>query len=73
MNDSIVKMLAGTIARGLIWVVAALAAWLGVEAMPASAVQAVAEFAAAGVLAGAAMLWSTWKNRKLLETPPPPK
>jgi hypothetical protein len=68
---TIIKLVAGTLARGILWACAAIAAKAGVETISENAVQGVALFAAALIVALGSALWSKWKDKKLLTTPPP--
>lgn len=68
-----IKLVAGTLARGLLWASAALATKLGIDAAPQATVESVAYFAAAAIIAGLSAYWSSRKNGKLLATEPPTK
>lgn len=70
-KTAIITLLAGTIARGILWACAAIAAKAGVETMSENAAQGVALFSAALIVAGVSALWSKYKDKKLLTTPPP--
>jgi len=66
-----IKMLAGTIARGIMWGAGLLAAKAGVDAMNQNTVEAISYFVASLVVAGIAAWWSAKKDKKLLKTPAP--
>lgn len=70
-KSTIVKMIAGTITRGVMWVLAYLSVRLGVDNVSAETGQAIGYFIASVVVAAVAMAWSWCKNRKLLASPPP--
>ena len=59
------KLLAGGIARGLIWVCAYLSAQLGVKSLDESTAQGVALFLATLLIAAGSLWWSKRKNAKL--------
>ena len=64
-----IKMLTGTLARGILWSAGLLAAKAGVDTISQSTVEGLAYFAAALIVAGASAWWSSKKDKKLLETP----
>ncbi len=66
-----IKMLAGTIARGLLWVTGALATKIGIESMNESAAEGAAYFIAAIVVWGLSSYWSSRKNKRLADEIPP--
>jgi len=66
-----IKLLGGTLARGIMWIAAALAARYGVEALHEDTATALGGFAAAAVIAGVSSYWSTRKNTALLNAAPP--
>ena len=70
-KNTIIKLLAGTLARGLLWVAGAISAKLGVETISRDTAEGIAYFAASIILAAVAAWWSARKDRRLLMTPPP--
>jgi len=70
-NAFALKLLAGTLARGILWVAAALAAKYGVETVSEDTALGLAGFAAALIVTGVSAWWSARKDGKLLATPPP--
>ncbi|MBA7576281.1 hypothetical protein ES708_18120 [subsurface metagenome] len=66
-----IKMLAGTLARGILWGAGLLAAKAGVDTLGQSTVEGIAYFAAALIVAGASAWWSSGKDSKLLNATPP--
>lgn len=66
-----IKLLAGTLARGIMWAAAAAAAKWGFDAMSESTAEGLAFFVAGAVVAGISAVWSAKKDQKLLDTPPP--
>jgi len=66
-----IKLLAGTLARGILWGAGLLAAKAGVDTINQSTVEGLAYFAAALIVAGLSAWWSAKKDKKLLETPSP--
>ena len=66
--DPIKKLLVGTVARGIMWAAAALAAKYGVAAISQDTAEGVAVFAVAAGLAVGAALWSKFKDKKLAES-----
>lgn len=66
-----IVLLAGTLARGLMWVAGAAAAKFGVDAMSQSTVEGLAYFAASLIVMGVAAWWSAKKDKKLLIAEPP--
>jgi len=65
------KILAGTIARGILWVLAALAVRYGIEVKDTAWVEGLSLALAGVVVAVAALVWSRIKDRKLLMAEPP--
>jgi len=70
-KDSAIKMLAGTLARGILWAAAALAAKMGTDAMSQSTAEGIAYFAAGLIVAAVSAYWSSKKDARLLESDPP--
>ena len=66
-----IKLLAGTLARGILWGAGLLAAKAGVDTISQSTVEGIAYFAAALLVAGLSAWWSAKKDKKLLESPAP--
>jgi hypothetical protein len=66
-----IVLLAGTLVRGILWGSAFLAAKAGVDTVSQSTAEGVAYFAASLLVMGAMAVWSKWKDKKLLVTPPP--
>lgn len=71
MNDVLKPYLVGTMARGIMWALAGLAAWLKIPMCSDQTVNDLAGYVTATILAGVSMAWSWFKNRKLLQTTPP--
>jgi len=65
-----IKLLAGTLARGILWVAAAVAAKYGVETLDENTAHALAGFGAAIVVTALSVWWSSRKNKKLLDEIP---
>tara|TARA_Y100000310_G_scaffold66694_1_gene62042 strand:- start:493 stop:714 length:222 start_codon:yes stop_codon:yes gene_type:complete len=65
------KLLGGTLARGIMWASAALAAKYGIEAMDDQTVTGVAMFVGSCIVAGVSAFWSRRKDQKLADMPPP--
>ncbi|MCD6377296.1 MAG: hypothetical protein J7L99_00440 [Planctomycetes bacterium] len=65
-----IKLLGGTIARGILWATAAISARMGIENISKDTAQGVGMFFAAIILALLSSLWSHRKDKKLLQTPP---
>jgi hypothetical protein len=70
-RSTLIRLLAGTLARGILWAAGALSAKLGVESLSQNTAQSIAYFAASLVVAAVAAWWSSRKDRRLLFTPPP--
>jgi len=70
-KDLLIKLLAGTILRGLGWIVAVGFERLGTTAPGEDVLEKVAYYVAAVLVAGVMVGWSMVKNRKLLKEPPP--
>jgi hypothetical protein len=70
-RSTVIKLLAGTLARGILWAAGALSAKLGVDSLSRDTAEGVAYFAASVIVAGVAAWWSSRKDRRLLMTPPP--
>ena len=70
-KNTIIKLLAGTLVRGILWAAGAISAKLGVESISQDTAQGVAYFIASIIVAGVASWWSSRKDRHLLMTPPP--
>jgi len=68
-----IKMLAGTLARGIMWGAGLAAAKAGVDAINQSTAEAIAYFVASLAVAGIAAWWSSRKDKLLLATQPPAK
>ncbi len=64
-KKAVIKLLAGTILRGLLWGSAAIGSWLGTEAMDESTATGLAVYIASAVVAIIATLWSKKKDTKL--------
>ena len=64
----VVKLLAGTIARGILWASAAIAAKIGIEKLSEGTAEAVGYFIASVVVVLVSTWWSKRKDKKLLET-----
>jgi len=69
-RNTLIRLLAGTVARGILWAAGALSARLGVESLNHDTAESVAYFAASLIVAGVAAWWSSRKDRRLLMTPP---
>lgn len=70
MNDAIMKLLAGTVARGLMWATSAISAKYAVDAPGEDTVAQVAGWLVAIGAAVVATIWSNRKDKKLkAETP----
>ena len=65
-----IKLLGGTLARGILWATAALAAKTGVENISEDTAAGLGAFAAAVIIAAASAWWSRRKDKKLLQTIP---
>lgn len=74
-KKAVLKLLAGTVARGLLWAVAGISASLGVKGaeLEEDAAYQVSYWAVSVVAAIAASLWSKGKDQKLLGQLPVPK
>ena len=72
-RNTIVKLLAGTLVRGILWAAGAISAKFGVESISRDTAEGIAYFAASIIVAGAAAWWSARKDRRLLMTPPAAK
>jgi uncharacterized membrane protein len=70
-KKEIAKLLGGTIARGLLWAAAALAAKVGVETIGEDVATGLGNFIGAVVVALVAAWWSKRKDAKLLTAEPP--
>ena len=70
-KQTAIRLLAGTIARGILWGAGLLAAKAGVDTIGESTVEGLSCFAAALLVAGASAWWSAKKDKKLLVAPPP--
>ncbi|HUX01395.1 MAG TPA: hypothetical protein VMY35_10500 [Phycisphaerae bacterium] len=66
-----IKLLAGTLTRGILWVAAAVATKYGVETLDENTVHGLAGFGAAIIVAAVSVWWSKRKDQKLLDAPPP--
>jgi len=66
--DALKKAILSSLARGIMWAAATVSAMVGVETMDESTAQGVAAWVLALALAGGGLLWSWYKNRKLLES-----
>jgi membrane protein DedA with SNARE-associated domain len=69
-KDLLIKLLAGTITRGLLWVVAFFTASLGVEKPEGDWAEKIGLYLGAVAVAMVAIAWSWVKNKKLLKSPP---
>lgn len=67
---SAIKLLGGTLARGILWATAALAAKTGAENISEDTAVSLGAFAAAVMIALASAFWSRRKDKKLLMTEP---
>ncbi|MCK4627196.1 MAG: hypothetical protein KAV00_17925 [Phycisphaerae bacterium] len=65
-----IKLLGGTLARGILWATAALTAKTGVENIPEDTAVSLGAFTAAIIIALASAFWSRRKDKKLLQTAP---
>lgn len=65
------KLIAGQIARGILWVLAALAAKYGIDVTDTSWVEGLSIAAAGAVLAAISLIWTRYRARALLMTDPP--
>ena len=65
-----IKLLGGTLARGILWATAALAAKTGAENITEDTAAGLGAFAAAIIIAAASAWWSRRKDKKLLQTIP---
>lgn len=68
-KELLIKLLAGTILRGLIWVVGFVSAKTAIDAPDEEALAKVGYWAAAVAVALLGIIWSMVKNSKLLKTP----
>ena len=68
-KKAVIKMLAGTITRGALWITAAAAARFGLEKMDEDAAASVGFFAASVIVAVISAWWSKRKDATLLRTP----
>lgn len=66
-----IKLLAGTLVRGILWGAGLLAAKAGVDTISESTADGLALFAAALIVTAVSAWWSAKKDKKLLETPTP--
>jgi len=69
-KKEVIKLLAGTITRGLMWGFSALATYIGIESIKEETASQLAYFLAAGIVAGIATAWSKKKDKKLAESEP---
>ena len=65
-----IKLLGGTIARGILWATAALSAKVGADNISEDTAKGLGAFLAAVIIALASAWWSRRKDKKLLQTPP---
>lgn len=65
-----IKMLAGTITRGLLWATGAVAAKIGIDNIEKSAAEGAAYFVAAIVVWALSSWWSSRKDKKLKKEVP---
>jgi len=70
-KNTIIKLLAGTLARGILWAAGAVSAKLGIESIGRDTAEGIAYFAASVIVAAVAAWWSSRKDRRLLMTSPP--
>jgi len=70
-KQTIIKMLTGTVARGVMWAFVGISGMIGIQCPEENVVTGVAAWLVAGILAIGAILWSKWKDKKNLETPLP--
>jgi len=66
-----IKLLAGTITRGVLWATAAISAKVGIENISEDTGQAIGYFLAALIISILSTWWSKRKDKKLLLTKPP--
>lgn len=66
-----IKLLAGTLARGILWVAAAVATKYGVETLDESTAYGLGGFGAAVIVTAVSVWWSSRKNKTLLDATPP--
>jgi len=59
-----VKLLGGTIARGLLWAAAALSAWLGSDKLGEDTAEGLGYFLASAAVAGVSLWWSKRNERQ---------
>ena len=67
-KKTVIKLLAGTITRGILWASAAISAKIGVEKLSESASEALGYFIASIVVVLISTWWSKRKDKKLLES-----
>ena len=65
-----IKLLGGTLARGVLWATAALSAKFGVDNIDSNTGEAVGMFAAAVIVSAISTWWSKKKDTKLLQADP---
>ena len=65
-----IRLLGGTLARGVLWATAALSAKFGVDNIDSNTGEAVGMFAAAVIVSAISTWWSRKKDVKLLKTEP---
>ena len=65
-----IKLLGGTLARGVLWATGALAAKIGIENIDENTGAAIGMFIAAAIVTAVAAHWSKKKNQLLLDTSP---
>ena len=65
-----IKLLGGTLARGILWAAAALAAKTGAENISEDTAASLGAFLAAVIIAAVSAYWSKRKDKKLLQAMP---
>ena len=70
-KKTVIVLLAGTLARGIMWGAGLLTAKFGVDAMGQSTAEGVAYFTASLIVMGVAAWWSATKDKRLLTAEPP--
>jgi len=69
-KKAVIKLLAGTIARGIMWGSSAIGTWIGTEAIDENTAAGLAAYLASAIVAIVAMIWSKKKDKKLADAEP---
>jgi len=69
-KKEVIKLLAGTVARGLMWGIATLSAYLGTETLDEDTTGKLAYFLTSVAVAIIATIWSKKKDTKLAAAEP---